>query len=180
VIDKEMQRRGCFFLEEMAGDWRRDNWQQFYESHAAPSVEQEVRAEKKLQDRWSTYLSQTGFRSEEQIISRLDHLAARFGFKEAPFSIFWLLASRRRTGLSYRFRNENAVRIHAVLAHPSVPPEVVDYELCYWLAVETAGGKWENVEEAIRNAGVWTAATKAIRWRRRVWPNFRAENLPLN
>src|SRR5918912_973139 len=35
VIDKEMQRRGCFFLEEKAGAWRRENWQSFYERHAA-------------------------------------------------------------------------------------------------------------------------------------------------
>ena len=180
VIDKEMQKRGCFYLEEQAGPWRRENWHRFYESHAPASVATEIKSAAKLQDRWLAYLNQPGFRTEEDIARRLEALLPRFGLRIAPFTASWLFASARRTGLSYRFRNETAVRIHAVLAHPSVPKEVVDYELCYWLAAETSGGKWERVEQAMRDAGVWTAASKAIRWRRNVWPRFRAEHLPFN
>jgi hypothetical protein len=175
-----MQRRGCFFLEEQAGEWRRNNWQGFYESHAGGAVQREAKAETRLRERWSAYLSQPGYRTEDQLARRLQELAPRFGFAEPPFQVYWLPASARRTGLSYRFRNDRTVRVHGSLAHPSVPKEVIDYELSYWLAAEKAGGRWESVEQAIRDAGLWTSASKAIRWRRNSWPNFRPQHLPLH
>ncbi len=180
VIDKEMALRGCYFLEERAGEWRKNHWQAVFEARAPRAAAREGHAEKRLNDAWSAYLAQPGFRTKEEITLRAQQIALRFGFSDCPLSVFWLQASRRRTGLSYRFRNEKAIRIHAVLAHPSVPREVIDYEISYWLAVEKAGGRWENVEQAIREAGLWTSATRAIRWRRKIWPRFRAEHLPLN
>ena len=178
VIDKEMERRGCYFLEEMAVEWRRSHWQAFYEGNSRGAVEREVKAEKRQAERWSTFLRQPGFRTEEQLHKRLSALSLDFGFDSAPFDANWLLASVRRSGLSYRFRNETSIRLNAVLAHPKVPKEVIDYELSYWLAVERVGSRWDNVEKAIQAAGNWDGAGRAIRWRRRVWPQFRLEHLP--
>ena len=180
VIDKEMARRGCFFLEEQASEWRKTNWQAFFKEHAANSVVREAAAESMLRERWEGYLDGVGFRCESAVAQRTRELARRFGFDEVPFSVSWLYASGRRTGLSYRFREDDSVKIHAALAHPDVPDDVIDYEICYWLAVAKVGGKWEKVEKAIADAGIWTSAKRAIKWRRNDWHKFRLEHLPLH
>lgn len=179
VVDKEMEARGCYEIEERAGAWRKAQWQDFYASQAADTVARRAAREKREQTQWEMYLSTPGFRTEEQLRQRLAELAQAFGQNKTAFEPTWLFASIRRNGLSYRFRRENSVRLHATLADPAVPQEVVDYELSYWLAVEATGGKWEDVESAMRKAGVWQRAQKAIQWRRKVWPHYYVANHPL-
>ncbi len=179
VIDKEMAKRGCLFLEEQAGPWRRDNWQTFYESQAGELLARQTEAQRKRDGAWTAYLSQDGFRSEDSLRRRFRQLSALFGLETPPYDVSWLLASPRRTGLSYRFRGENSVKLHATLADKRVPDEVIDYELCYWLAAEKAGGSWPAIERAFKDAGLWARAEKAIRWRRRSWPAYRQKNLPV-
>ncbi len=179
VIDKEMQKRGCFYLEEQAAVWRREHWQSFYERQAAGTVSREDANAQLQRTQWDAYLATDGFRTQQDLEERLADLAPRFGITEPGFTVTWLYASPRRLGLSYRFRSENVVRLHAVLANTRVPDEIIDYEICYWLAVETAGGRWSAVEQAMRDAGVWASAERAIQWRRKVWPRYRPANLPL-
>jgi len=179
VVDKEMEKRGCLFLEEQASAWRRENWQTFYSSQTPDVTARRLEREKRESTAWEMYLSTPGFRTEETIRSRLAELAPRFGHAERPFDVAWLLASPRRNGLSYYFNRESNVRLHATLADGSVPGDVIDYELCYWLALFAVGNKWEDIEGAMRAAGAWSRAQKAIQWRRKVWPNYHIHNHPL-
>jgi hypothetical protein len=178
VVDKEMEKRGCFFLEERAGDWRRNCWQEFYITQSPDVVARQAAREKQESTRWEMYLSTPGFRTEAGIQDRATLLAARFGLSDVPFKASWLYASPRRNGLSYRFQSEGTVKIHGVLADRHVPDYVIDYELSYWLAVGKVGGNWPDIEQAMKDAGVWPAAQKAIQWRRKVWPNYYLANHP--
>jgi hypothetical protein len=179
VVDNEMRARGCYHLEEKARAWRKTQWPAFYESHAADIITRNIDRDRTERARWSEYLSTAGFRTEAQVRSRLAELALKFSLSEPPFGFEWLLASQRRRGLSYRFPRENVVRLHALLAAPTVPDAVIDYELCYWLAAHMAGNRWQAIEQALRTADVWESAEKAIRWRRRTWPKFLAARHPL-
>jgi hypothetical protein len=179
VIDKELRERGCFFIEMEAAAWRRDMWPEFYLSHAGGTARKVQEREKLAESAWDSHLGRSGFRTEEDLHARLLRLAAEFGIRKPYFSVEWLPASLRRTGLSYRFKREKVVRIHGLLADRRVPAEVIDYELSYWLACEKAGAKWQAVERAIKEAGKWESAERAIKWRRHSWPRFRARNHPL-
>jgi hypothetical protein len=179
VVDKEMQARGCWHLEEQAGTWRRDCWKDFYEAEAGDATARKREREKRDQTRWEMFLSTPGFRNRKSLEEELVRLSKSFGFEEPPFNVEWLFASPRRNGLSYHFHTESVVRIHGVLAESMVPDDVVRYELSYWLAVMAVGGTWSNVEKAMKSAGVWSSAQKAIRWRRTIWPSFYAECHPL-
>lgn len=179
VVEKEMEKRGCLFLEDQASEWRRTHWQNFYASQATDATARRQEREKRDRTRWDMYLNTPGFRSQETLQTRLDSLSLAFGFEKAPFKVEWLHASVRRNGLSYRFVRDEAIKLHATLADPSVPAAVVDYELSYWLAVYAGGTGWTAVEQAMKDAGVWQAAQKAIQWRRKIWPNYYLANHPL-
>jgi len=179
VVDKEMQKRGCFFLEEQALEWRRSHWPAFYAAQAADVTARREERDKRENTRWEMYLSTPGFRTEEHLNARLAQLAPLFGFAEPPFEVRWLLASLRRSGLSYRFNQDETVRLHGALADSSVPASVIDYELSYWLAASAVGGNWRPIEQAMKDAGLWAEAQKAIRWRRTVWPKYCPANHPL-
>jgi len=178
VIDKEMAKRGCMFLEDGAGEWRRENWQAFYAEHAAERVKQFSDRDRRESEAWQAYLDNPTFRSHEELESEFARVAEAFGIKPA-FTIAWLQGSLRRTGLSYRFRREGAVKVHGLLADARVPAEVVEYELSYWLACQKVGHQWSNIEREMKAAGVWERAQKAIRWRRQKWNSFLASNHPL-
>lgn len=178
VIDKEMQKRGCFVLEERANAWRKEHWQDFYlrvDSVAAERVESKEQA---LRAAWDERMRARHGRTNEALRERLAQLAPLFKLEPPGFDIEWLYASKRRTGLSYRFRRDGVVRIHAALADAAVPAEVIDYEICYWLACESAGGSWGRVEQALKQAGVWEQSQRAIAWRRGVWPRHRTASHP--
>lgn len=179
VIEDEMERRGCFHIEESAAAWRSEHWERFFQSRMQSTIRRRAAREDQQRRLWMRFLAQPGFRSERELVARVDGLAPRFGLTPDAFSVCWLLASPHRRGLSYRFPGEGAVKLHALLAHPEVPICVVDYEICYWLAEESAGRNWDRIEAALRNAGVWTSAQQAIRWRRTVWPQFRKDRLPV-
>lgn len=179
VVDKEMEKRGCLALEQNAGDWRRDNWQPFYASQTPDATARRVERDKRDKTGWEMYLNTPGFRTEEMLRVRIERLAPLFGHKTLPFDAAWLLASPRRNGLSYFFNRESTVRLHGTLADCSVPTEVIDYELGYWLAVFAVGNSWDNIEAAMKQAGVWPRAQKAIQWRRKIWPNYFVHNHPL-
>lgn len=179
VVDKEMQARGCYHLEERAGEWRRTQWQGFYASQAADSMARRQEREKREQTRWELYVNTPGFRTEEGLEVRLARLAPKYGFADAPFAVGWLYASVRRTGLSYCFRADGDVKLHGVLADSAVPSAVIDYEISYWLASHAVGGSWPDIEQAMRDAGFWATAQKAIQWRRKVWPHYYPANHPL-
>lgn len=179
VVEKEMHRRGCLHLEERASVWRRDHWQAFYAAAASDATARRKEREKRDATRWEMFLSTPGFRTEADLRGRAQALAPLFGLSEAPFRLSWLYASLRRNGLSYRFEEECAVRLHGILADPNVPDVVIDYELSYWLAVTSSGAGWQHVEQALKTAGVWREAKQAIRWRRAIWPNYYLLNHPL-
>jgi hypothetical protein len=180
VVEKEMQQRGCLFLEEKASAWRKAHWQNFYTAHSAETLARRAAREKREQTQWAMYLNTPGFRTEASLRERLRALASAFGLEETPFEVEWLPASVRRNGLSYLFSKEGtAVRLHGVLADPNVPEEVIDYELSYWLASSTVGGRWPAIERAMKAAKVWERAEKAIKWRRKVWPHYYKANHPL-
>ncbi len=180
VVDKEMEKRGCLFLEVKASEWRRTRWQDFYTTYAADILQNRADREKRNLTAWQMYLNTPGFRTEEYLRSRLQALAPRFGFSEVPFAIQWLYASPRRNGLSYRFHRDNVIRLHGTLADPSVPDDVVDYEICYWLAVYAGGTRWDGIEQAMRQARVWERARKGIQWRRKAWDGYYVANNPLS
>jgi hypothetical protein len=179
VVEKELAKRGCLWLEETASVWRRENWQAFYVSQTPELTARRVEREKREETAWQMYLSSPGFRNEEVLCRRLEVLAPRFGHATLPFEVGWLLASPRRNGLSYYFDRESRVRLHGTLADSAVPSEVIDYELGYWLAVFATGNKWRDIENAMRAADTWPRAEKAIQWRRKVWPNYHVHNHPL-
>jgi hypothetical protein len=179
VVDKEMRARGCWHLEEDALKWRQSAWKEYYEGQAADATARKKEREKRDRTRWEMYLNTPGFRSEESLRSELESLSSAFGFEGAPFQIEWLYASPRRNGLSYHFNSEGVVRLHGVLADPDVPNEVLQYELSYWLASFKAGGSWSSVEKAMKVAGVWPTAQRAIRWRRTIWSSYYSECHPL-
>jgi hypothetical protein len=179
VVDKEMQSRGCWFLEERAAEWRKNHWQAFYASQTTEVTERRAAREKQERTRWEMFVSTPGFRTEAQLQARLKELSASFGFEEPPFKVRWLFASVRRNGLSYRFEREESVGVHGVLADPITPQAVIDYEISYWLAVCTGTGSWPSVERSMKQAGIWTAAQAAIHWRRKVWPSYYLEAHPL-
>lgn len=176
VIDKEMEQRGCLHLEDQAFAWRRSYWQAFYADQMSDTVARDAARDQRLKDRWRTYTTRPGYRSLADVNDRAQQIARRFGLDEVPFDVDWLLASGRRTGLSYRFREDNVVRIHPLLSAPDVPDEVIDYEVAYWLASTVAGSRWESIEDSMREAGIWTRAQKAIQWRRKVWPRYRPKH----
>lgn len=179
VVEKELAKRGCSFLEDQASAWRRDHWQGFYSAQTPDVTARRLDRENREKTAWEMYLSTPSFRSEDSIQARLAELAPLFGHQELPFDTAWLLASPRRNGLSYYFNRESRVRIHATLADCSVPSEVVDYELSYWLAVFTVGNRWKDIENAMKTAGMWPQAQKAIKWRRKAWPTYCLHNHPL-
>ncbi len=177
VIDKEMAKRGCLFLEDKASAWRKANWAGFYALKCTEAAMQTAARNTRAAEQWDAYLKTPGFRAESQLQSHLSRIASKFGMRQPAFAICWLNASPRRTGLSYRTSSTGRVSIHALLADPKVPDEVLDYEICYWTAVEKVGSNWRRVEAAIREAGLWGSAEKAIRWRRRVWPGYRRREM---
>jgi hypothetical protein len=179
VVDKEMEKRGCLFLEERAGAWRKRQWQSFYASQTPELTARRTEREKRESTAWEMYLATPGFRSEASLRARLADLAPRFGFDDKPFEVDWLLASPRRNGLSYYFSKDSTVRLHATLADCAVPDCIIDYELSYWLALMSVGGKWKDIEAAMNAAGGWDKAQKAIQWRRKVWPSYYIQNHPL-
>ncbi|MGC8668110.1 MAG: hypothetical protein ACP5VE_08360 [Chthonomonadales bacterium] len=179
VIESEMERRGCLHVEEAAAVWRNNHWEQFFEDRMAGMVHARVVRGDTHNRVWMSFLERPGYRSCRDLAERVGVLAPRFGVEPSPFAVSWLLASPHRRGLSYRFPSEGSVKLHALLAHPDVPPYVVDYELCYWLAEESAGRNWDRIEEALRSAGMWCQAQKAIAWRRTVWPQFRKSHIPI-
>jgi hypothetical protein len=179
VVEAEMKKRGCYALEEQAGVWRKSCWQSFY-------VEQSQQSEARKQARvrrdttlWEEYLQTPGFRTESFLRDRLAVLSIRFGFAAPPLEVGWLLASLRRHGLSYGYTGEGTVRLHGTLADPQVPDFVVDYELCYWLAFTAGCVRWNQIEDALRNAEVWSSAQKAILWRRKIWGTYYPSHHPL-
>jgi hypothetical protein len=179
VVDIEMKKRSCWFLEEIAGEWRKNHWPELYTAQAGDAARRRSDREKRNGTRWEMYLNTPGFRTEESLQQRLNELAPAFGHSEMPFHVGWLQASVRRNGLSYRFDREGTVRIHGTLSDLVVPEAVIDYELSYWLATATAGNSWRNIEQAMKDAGVWKNAQKAIQWRRKVWPQYYQEAHPL-
>ena len=179
VVDKEMKQRNWWHLEEQAAAWRKDHWKSFYESRAVDATQRNRDREKRDHTRWEMYLNTPGFRTEEQLQEQLGRLSAAFGFSHAPFQVEWLKASVRRNGLSYLFNSDSVVRVHGTLSDTFVPDEVILYELSYWLAVVKAGSSWHAVEGAMKEAGIWQSAQKAIRWRRTIWPAYYMESHPL-
>lgn len=179
VVDAEMKKRGCFFLEEEASVWRKTVWPTFYREQSGESLLRRAAREARARDRWAVYLNTPGFRTETGLQARLAELAPRFGFAAPPFDVGWLRASLRHVGLSYLYSRETTVRLHGVLADPHVPDAVIDYELSYWLAACIVGNRWAGIERALQAANLWTPAQKAIRWRRKVWPRYRTAHHPL-
>ena len=59
-----MQKRGCFFLEDKAALWRKENWQGFYEREACVAVTREKQTEGRHNNLWERYLSSPGYRGE--------------------------------------------------------------------------------------------------------------------
>jgi len=179
VVDAEMRRRGCFFLEEKASVWREEQWPLFYTTQSAGAASRLAAREERTQNRWEAYLSTPGFRTEADVGARLAELAPRFGFCRPPFVVGWLRASLRHRGLSYFYRREAAVRLHGILADFRVPDVVIDYELSYWLALHAGGKRWADVERVLQETGLWAAAQQAIQWRRKVWTRYRKAHHPL-
>ncbi|MCC6729662.1 MAG: M48 family metallopeptidase [Chthonomonadales bacterium] len=179
VVDREMELRGCLFLEDRAAAWRRRHWSAHYAIHASDVVARRARRQADRDAAWAAILAQAGWRPIEEVRALLATTAPAFGLTEPPFEVEWLLPSSRKSGLSYRFAGEGVVRMHALLAHPAVPREVVLYELAYWLAAARAGPRWRDIEGAIAAAGLSRPARAAIGWRRSVWPAFRREQFPV-
>ena len=177
VIDREMEKRGCLYLEHEASAWRKSNWAGFYLAKCSDAAALVDDRRNRAAEVWNDYLQTPGFRAESDLHTRLRVITHKFGIKEPAFGICWLNASRRRTGLSYRTNSSGVVSIHGLLADPKVPDEVLDYEISYWVAVTKVGSNWRRVETAIREAGLWRSAEKAIRWRRRVWPGYRRRQM---
>jgi hypothetical protein len=179
IVDREMKKRGCFVLEEQAGKWREEHWLRIYEKYSADSIHRKQMKCSMDDQKWSDFFSATGYRSIETIRTRWMELENLFEITHLDIEIEWLKASLRHNGLSYHFPRENVIRLHGLLAYPSIPPEVVDYELCYWLAALSSSSNWSKIESSIRNVGLWNKAETAIEWRRKVWPIFLAANHPL-
>jgi hypothetical protein len=179
VVDAEMERRGCTHLEELAGKWRREHWPAFYTAQSGDAVKKRCDRERRNLTRWEMYLATPDFRTAESLRERLEALSKRFGFETPPFTAEWLTASVRHSGLSYRYERESRVCLHGTLADSAAPDCVVDYELSYWLAVEKVGSHWSQVEAALKEAGVWSNAQRAIQWRRKVWANYYLAAHPL-
>lgn len=179
VVDKEMEKRGCLILEDQASVWRKENWQRIYATYAADSLKKSKNREDQLKETWEEFLHNKGARSQDDLKNRLASLSMRLGIQEPGFQIDWLHASLRRNGLSYRYVREEYVRLHGVLSSKQVPQYVIDYEISYWLIARVTGDKWDNIENHLKNAGLWKEAEAAILWRRKVWPNFYRKYHPL-
>jgi hypothetical protein len=179
VVDKEMKERSCWHLEEQALAWRQECWKDYYEGVASDATNRKKQRELRDRTRWEMYLSTPGFRTGTDLQAEVDDLSLAFGYAEAPFRVEWLHASARRNGLSYHFNSEGVVRVHGVLADSDVPAEVVRYEISYWLAALKSGSTWSSVEKAMKAAGIWPDAQKAIRWRRTAWASYYLESHPL-
>lgn len=182
VVEKELEKRGLGELNEKAAEWREANWDAFYAIRCHDLTSRRTNREEESLDRWNAFISRPGSRTEAELRARLEILAVRLGIapeEPLPFTIEWLRASRRQSGLSYWFGRSRVVRLHGLLADRRVPAVVVDFELAYWLAGRTIGENWKCIHAALRNAGLETVAEDALRWRRHAWTAFRNRNHPL-
>ena len=158
VVDAELRKRGCYFLEERAELWRKRYWEAFYSEHAGDIVEAEHRRRNGSADRWGEFLACIDRRREFELVGYLINLRAQFGPAAQPFAVEWLHASLRQTGLSYHYSAENTLRVHGLLADRTVPQEVVLFELAFWMAAGLVGNNWKSIEPMIRQAGLGETA----------------------
>jgi hypothetical protein len=179
VIEEEMARRGCLFLEERAEQWRRQQWQAFYAEQCRDRLARSGERRRRAEERWQAYFATPGFRSEAWLQERLQPLSAAFGLTAPPFRVAWLRATLRQKGVSYYFPREKTVRLHGLLADPRVPEAVLCYEIAYWLAYHQAGKEWERILTAMRKAGLSDTAQRAISWRSRAWSRALRSRHPL-
>ena len=180
VVDKELERRGLGETNQKADQWRKMNWDSFYQQRCADLDAGRNARKESLEQRWNAQLTRAGSRSESELRARLALLAARFGYEQSPFAVEWLRASVRQTAPSYWFATSCAVRVHGLLSDPRVPLCVVEYELGYWLARRSVGDNVNRIQQALGQAGLGCATLEAIRWRRRSWKAFCSRHHPLN
>ena len=180
VIELELERRGLTPLHLRAEEWRKLHWAEFYQKKCPESTlikQFKTEASHKI---WDAYLNRAGFRKLEDIQARLEEIAPIFGFADAPpFELEWNYASTRLTGMSYFYPKEEIVRIHGLLASPTVPDCVLDFELAYWVAREMVGGGWKSIECVLNAASFEETTQHAFAWRSTYWNGFRTRNHPL-
>jgi len=180
VVDKELERRGLGEINQKAEQWRRLNWDAFYQQRCADLDARRNARQESIDARWTALLTRAGSRSESELRGRCALLSPRFGFADPPFDVEWLRATLRQTAPSYWFSKSSIVRIHGLLSDPRAPLSTIEYELGYWLARRSVGDNVQRIQQALKHAGLDCAVTEALRWRRRSWKAFCTRHHPLN
>lgn len=181
VVEKELARRGLAQVEHVSEEWRKANWEAFYESRCQDIETRKEARTDRAADKWSGILLKPGARTEEELRIQLHKTLKRIGARagEPVFEVAWLHATPRQAGLSYWYHREKVLRLHGLLADRRVPDCVVEFELTYWAIRLRTSSSWEVIQRAMVAAGMGELASNALAWRRKSWTAFKKRNHPL-
>jgi hypothetical protein len=182
VVDKELEKRGLGDITRKSELWRSLNWETFYRSRCEDLTSRRDARRDEADIRWDALLKRTDSRTELELHGRLVLLAPRLGVPSArslPFSVEWLRATRRQSGLSYWFAKSRIVRVHGLLADRRVPAAVLEFELACWLARHVVGSNWQKIQATLGAADMNAVMEEALHWQRRSWTAFRNRHHPL-
>jgi len=177
VIEAEMELRGMGRIGVDADRWIEAHWED-HRRLAAPHLALAARSRAaRRQAAWQAFLNNPRLRTEAQLRALADDCALRLA--SAPLcEIAWLRASRRQARLSYCHVARRAVLIHALAAHPSVPPEIIRYHVAYWSLFLKERRLPAHHSDALEAVISREDLASALRWQKRSWPGFRRRHDP--